>query len=80
MFSIAMFTGARIGEILALQPSDVDLDKNIIHITKAPSKDKNEKTIIDSTPKTSASYRNIPITPLYRNNVIFLLLQVQITF
>lgn len=70
MFSIAMFTGMRIGEILALQLSDIDLEKNIIHITKTVSRDKNKKPIIGSTPKTSTSYRDIPITSLYRNNVI----------
>lgn len=70
MFNIAMFTGMRIGEILALQPSDIDLDKNIIHITKTVSRDKNKKPIISKTPKTSASYRDIPITSLYKNNII----------
>ena len=70
MFSIAMFTGMRIGEILALQPSDIDLTNNIIHITKTVSKDKNSKPVIGTTPKTSTSYRDIPVTSLYKNNVI----------
>lgn len=70
IFSIAMFTGMRIGEILAIQPSDIDLKNNIIHITKTVSRNKNKKPIIGTTPKTSTSYRDIPITSLYRNNVI----------
>lgn len=70
MFSIAMFTGMRIGEILALQPLDVDLNKNVIHITKTISRDKNKQPIIGQTPKTSASYRDVPITSLYRSNII----------
>lgn len=70
IFNIAMFTGMRIGEILALQPSDVDLNRNIIHITKTISRDKNQKPIIGLTPKTSASYRDIPITSLYKKNLI----------
>lgn len=70
MFNIAMFTGMRIGEILALQPSDIDLDRNIIHISKTISRDKNKQAIIGTTPKTSASYRDIPITSLYKNNII----------
>lgn len=70
IFSIAMFTGMRIGEILALQPSDIDLEGNIIHITKTISSDKNKKPIIGKVPKTSTSYRDIPITPLFRNNAI----------
>lgn len=70
MFSIAMYTGMRIGEILALQPTDIDLDNNIIHVTKTVSKNKDKKPIIGETPKTSTSYRDIPITSLYKNNVI----------
>lgn len=70
MFSIAMFSGMRIGEILALQPFEIDLDSNIIHVTKTISRDKNKKPIIGETPKTSTSYRDIPITSLYKNNVI----------
>ena len=34
------------------------------------SKGKNKKPIIGNTPKTSTSYRDIPITFLYKNNVI----------
>lgn len=70
MFSIAMYTGMRIGEILALQPTDIDLDNNIIHVTKTVSRNKDKKPIIGETPKTSTSYRDIPITSLYKNNVI----------
>lgn len=70
MFTIAIFTGMRIGEILALQPSDIDLEYNIIHITKTVSKNKNRVPIIGQNPKTSNSYRDIPITSLYKNNVI----------
>ena len=70
MFSIAIFTGMRIGEILALQPKDIDLKNNVIHITKTISLSKDKKPIIGKVPKTSASYRDIPITVLYRNNIV----------
>lgn len=70
MFSIAMFSGMRIGEILALTPDDIDLDNNIIHITKTLSKDKDSNTIIGKATKTSNSYRDIPITVLFRKNII----------
>lgn len=70
IFNIAIFSGMRIGEILALQPSDIDLKNNIIHITKTISRDKNKKPIIGDAPKTSASYRDIPITSLFRHNII----------
>lgn len=70
MFSIAMFSGMRIGEILALTPNDIDLDNNIIHITKTLSRDKDSNTIIGKATKTSNSYRDIPITVLFRKNII----------
>lgn len=70
MFSIAMFSGMRIGEILALTPDDIDLDNNIIHITKTLSRDKDSNTIIGKATKTTNSYRDIPITILFRNNII----------
>lgn len=70
IFSIAIFSGMRIGEILALEPSNIDLENNIIHITNTISMSKNKKPIIGSVPKTSTSYRDIPITSLFRNNII----------
>jgi len=70
IFMIAMFSGMRIGEILALSPSNIDLINDVIHITRTLSTDKNKKPIIGSETKTSASYRDIPITSLYRGNII----------
>lgn len=69
LFTIAIFTGMRIGEILALQVDDIDFKNNIIHITKTLTKDLNQKTIIGTVPKTSNSYRDIPITVLYADNL-----------
>lgn len=69
LFTIAMFSGMRAGEILALTPDDIDLENNIIHITKTISVSKDKKHIIGGTPKTSTSYRDIPITKLFRANV-----------
>lgn len=58
---IAMYTGMRIGEILALEKDKIDLDKNIIHIRKTLSKDKNDKTILNDKVKTYSGKRDIPI-------------------
>lgn len=69
LFTIAIFTGMRIGEILALQKSDIDFDNNVIHITKTLTKNLEQKTIIGKVPKTSASYRDVPITSLYMENI-----------
>lgn len=70
IFSIAIFTGMRIGEILALQKKDIDLKNNVIHITKTLTKNIKQQTILGKVPKTSKSYRDIPITELYSENVL----------
>lgn len=64
IFILGIFTGMRIGEILALHKNDIDFDKKLIHITKTTTKDENDKTIIGKKTKTYASTREIPITPL----------------
>lgn len=69
IFSIAIFTGMRIGEILALQKNDIDLKNNIIHVTKTLTKNIKQQTILGKVPKTSKSYRDIPITELYIDNI-----------
>jgi integrase len=55
-------TGARYGEVAALNWQDIDTKKNVIHINKTVTCSKDGKTIIGETPKTSASTRDIPIT------------------
>ena len=64
IFLIALHSGMRIGEILALTPSDIDLDNKLIHITKTLTKDKNGKVKIGETTKTYNSNRDIPITSI----------------
>ena len=60
VFMIAFHTGMRIGEILALTPSDIDLDKRLIKITKTLTKDKNGKPIVGTRAKTLNGIRTIP--------------------
>lgn len=67
IFYIAIYTGMRIGEILALSPKDIDLENNLIHINKTLTKDVNDKYIIGSTTKTYSGTRYIPITYLIKN-------------
>jgi integrase len=55
-------TGARYGEIAALNWQDIDTKKNVIHINKTVTCNKDGKTVIGETPKTSSSTRDIPIT------------------
>lgn len=60
VFYIALFTGMRIGEILALERKDIDLENKKIKITKTLTKDKNDKIILGKTTKTYAGTREIP--------------------
>lgn len=62
-----LFTGMRVGECLALDKTDIDLDNNIIHIRKSLTKDKDDKVVIGETTKTYAGMRDIPITPLIKD-------------
>ena len=66
---ISLCTGIRIGELCALQWSDVDTESNIITINKTlqriPDLKANNKTkVIIESPKSKASERQIPIPAL----------------
>ena len=65
LFNVLYFTGARIGEALALTPQDIDFKNNIIHITKTRSKVNGVETI--TPPKTPKSIRDIPIPEKLKN-------------
>lgn len=61
IFFMALYTGMRIGEILALTTDDIDLGNKIIHVTKTLTRDKNDKVIIGATTKTYSGQRDVPI-------------------
>lgn len=58
---IILFTGARLGEALALQKRDVDFRNNIIHITKSVGFHGNQPFI--NEPKTKSGNRVVPLLP-----------------
>ena len=61
---ICLYTGLRIGELLALEWNDIDFKLNIISINKSCYDSKNSKgeyERIITTPKTTSSIRIIPI-------------------
>ena len=64
IFKVAIFTGMRIGEILALSSDDIDIINKTITINKTLTKNKNGKSIIGVSTKTYAGTREIPITNL----------------
>ncbi len=58
---VATFTGMRIGEILALKGEDIDLENNIIKVSRTLTKDESDKVILGDTTKTYNSIREVPI-------------------
>lgn len=56
-FEILYWCGLRIGELLALTPSDFDFEKGVVKINKSYQRLKGEDVITD--PKTSKSKRNV---------------------
>lgn len=69
IFYIAIYTGMRVGEILALKKEDIDFNNNLIHIKRTLTKDANGKVVLGKTTKTYSGTRSIPITKLFANNL-----------
>ncbi|OUN38619.1 hypothetical protein B5G28_08480 [Faecalibacterium sp. An77] len=62
---MAMYTGLRLGEIMALTWADVDLESRVLSVTKSVAWVNNRPVV--STPKTKNSVRQVPILePLAR--------------
>lgn len=60
IFYIAIFSGMRIGEILALKGSDIDIDNKNISISRTLTKDLRGNVILGEKTKTYAGKREIP--------------------
>ncbi len=58
---LLLCTGMRFGEVAVLTWGDIDRKKNVIHVTKTLTKTEDGKSTVGSTPKTSASLRDIPL-------------------
>ena len=58
---LQLYTGMRIGEILALSIKDIDYKNNTITISRTLTRDENDKTIMGDTTKTENSKRTILI-------------------
>lgn len=69
VFLFQMFLGLRIGEALALQTSDINLQRNLISVSKTLTTDKNKNIIMGETTKTYAGTRQIPIPESLLNSV-----------
>ncbi len=63
---LALYTGIRIGELLALQWDDFDQEQGILHISKTTFMLKDNSGTwcqVTDCPKTASSHRDIPIPP-----------------
>lgn len=56
---LILYTGLRKGEVLALTYKDIDLDNDVIHVTKSVYHENNHPHI--KLPKTKKGYRDVPI-------------------
>lgn len=65
LFTVAVSTGLRPGELYALTLEDLDFEKKVIHVTKSLSYQKFEgdtgKTFHLGNTKTKSSYRDVPM-------------------
>lgn len=59
---LMLFTGMRIGEVLAIKCSDVNLKEHSLYINSTLTRDNNDNTILGETTKTQNSKRIITIT------------------
>jgi len=72
---ISLYTGIRIGELLALKWTDIDFKNKVLKVIKTTSKClENHKLVeIETSPKTNSSIREIPLT----NSIISLLKDIK---
>jgi integrase len=70
VFLIQMYMGLRVGEVLALRNSDIDLKWNLLKVNKTLTTNKNGKIIMGDTTKTYAGIREVPIPEYIRGSII----------
>ena len=64
---VALYSGMRIGEILALSNKDIDLNNNVIHVRKTLTRSINDSFIVGDTTKTYSGTRDVPMLPQIRH-------------
>ena len=61
LFTIAICTGLRRGELVGLHIEDIDFDNNMISVKRAVVWDKKNQVILEKDTKTKGSVREVPI-------------------
>lgn len=69
-FLIQLYMGLRIGEVLALRSTDIDLKKNILHVRRTLTEDKKGKVVMGDITKTYTGIRDVPIPEFLRESLI----------
>lgn len=69
LFTIAICTGVRRGELIGLHTDDIDFNNNVISIRRAVVWDEKKRKVIEKETKTKGSVRDIPI-PIFCTEVI----------
>lgn len=64
LFHVLFYTGCRVSEALALQPEDIDFERNEILFYKQTAVKGKSKDFRIETTKTVSSARRVPVTPL----------------
>ena len=67
---LELYMGLRVGEALALQIGDINLQRNIISINKTLTTDIDNQLCIGKTTKTYAGQRELPIPDFLRDYII----------
>ena len=70
VYLIQMFMGLRIGEVLALKTSDIDLKNKKMFVNRTLTKDERGNTIMGRTTKTYAGRRTLPIPEFLMDNIV----------
>ena len=61
LFTIAICTGLRRGELVGLHVEDIDFDNNMISVKRAVIWDKENQQILEKDTKTKGSVREVPV-------------------
>lgn len=77
---IQLFMGLRIGEVLALRSTDVDLKKNILHVRRTLTENMKGEVVMGDTTKTYSGIRDVPIPEFMRDSLVQQLINAENNF